>query len=154
MIDMAHSDTALGPLAYRDCGAGQPAIVCLHGFCQSSLYWEPILERLGGARARAVAVDLPGFGASADAPGPYTMEGYADRIAALIDALGIPHLVLIGGSMGGVVAQHFALRHPERLIRLVLVATGARTPDPDGALAKADILAQRPLSDDDNPTHR
>lgn len=149
MADLSHIDTTLGPLAYRDCGAGQPAIVCVHGFCQSSLYWEPILDRLGSVGARAIAVDLPGFGASADAPGPYTMEGYADRIAALLDTLGIPQIVLVGGSMGGVVAQHFALRHPERLIRLVLVATGARTPDPDGALAKADILAHSPLSDDD-----
>jgi 3-oxoadipate enol-lactonase len=149
VVDLSHSDTPLGPLAYRDCGAGQPVIVCVHGFCQSSLYWEPIIERVGSSGARAIAVDLPGFGASADAPGLYTMEGYADRIAALLDALEIPQIVLIGGSMGGVVAQHFALRHPERLIRLILVATGAQTPDPDGALAKADILAQRPLSDDD-----
>jgi pimeloyl-ACP methyl ester carboxylesterase len=149
VTDISHIDTDLGPLAYRDCGSGQPAVVCVHGFCQSSLYWASVIERLGEAGARAIAVDLPGFGASADAPGPYSMEGYADRIAALLDALNIPRIVLMGGSMGGVVAQHFALRHPERLIRLVLVATGARTPDPDGSLAKADSLAQNPLSDDD-----
>lgn len=149
MKGMSHIETILGSLAYRDCGEGNPVVVCVHGFCQSSLYWAPVLERMSSVGVRAIAVDLPGFGDSADAPGPYTMEGYADRIAALLDALDIPQIVLIGGSMGGVVAQHFALRHSERLIRLVLVATGARAPDPDGSLAKADTLAQNPLSDDD-----
>ncbi len=44
--------------------------------------------------------------------------------------------------MGGAVAQHFALRHPTRLVRLLLVATGAYTADPPAALAKADAIAQ------------
>jgi len=48
--------------------------------------------------------------------------------------------------MGGVVAQHFALRHPARLLRLLLVATGAATADPVAALAKADALASAPWS--------
>jgi len=148
MKDTSHIDTTLGSLAYRDCGVGNPIVVCVHGFYQSSLYWVPVLERMSSVGVRAIAIDLPGFGDSADAPGPYTMEGYADCIAALLDVLSIPQIVLIGGSMGGVVAQHFALRHPERLLRLVLVATGAQTPDPDGSLAKADTLAQSPLSDD------
>jgi 3-oxoadipate enol-lactonase len=46
--------------------------------------------------------------------------------------------------MGGVVAQHFALRHPGRVLRLLLVATGAYTADPEGALAKVDALAATP----------
>jgi pimeloyl-ACP methyl ester carboxylesterase len=149
MEDPSHIDTTLGALAYRDCGVGNPVVVCVHGFCQSSLYWAPVLERMSSVGIRAIAIDLPGFGDSADTPGPYTMEGYADRIAALLDALNIPQIVLIGGSMGGVVAQHFALRQPQRLSRLVLVATGARTPDPDGSLAKADILAENPWNNDD-----
>ncbi|HZS81666.1 MAG TPA: alpha/beta hydrolase [Stellaceae bacterium] len=44
--------------------------------------------------------------------------------------------------MGGVVAQHFALRHPSRLVRLLLVATGAYTADPAAALARADTIAR------------
>jgi pimeloyl-ACP methyl ester carboxylesterase len=69
------------------------------------------------------------------------MEGFADHLAAFLDAIGVDRVVVVGGSMGGVVAQHFALRHPERLRRLILVATGARTPDPEGALAKANSMA-------------
>jgi pimeloyl-ACP methyl ester carboxylesterase len=124
-------------------GAGVP-VVCVHGFCQSSAYWEPTLDRLAESGRAAIAPDLPGFGGAADQPGPYTMEGYADAVARMLDARGISRIVLVGGSMGGVVAQHFALRHPERLARLLLVATGAFTIDPAAALAKADVLASDP----------
>jgi pimeloyl-ACP methyl ester carboxylesterase len=124
-------------------GAGLP-VVCLHGFCQSSAYWQPTLDRLAESGRTAIAPDLPGFGGSADQPGPYTMEGYADDVARMLDAQGISHIALVGGSMGGVVAQHFALRHRDRLKRLLLVATGAFTTDPVAALAKADVLASGP----------
>jgi pimeloyl-ACP methyl ester carboxylesterase len=146
---MIKVDTALGWLTCRVHGDGLPVVVCIHGFCQSSAFWESAIARWGAAGARALAVDLPGFGSAADAPGPYTMESYADHIAALLDALTLARATVVGGSMGGVVAQHFALRHPGRVERIVLVATGARTPDPAGALAKADRMAAAPLSDDD-----
>ena len=124
-------------------GAGVP-VVCLHGFCQSSAYWEPTLDRLAAGGRAAIAPDLPGFGGAADQPGPYTMEGYADAVARMLDQRGLAHIVLVGGSMGGVVAQYFALRHADRVTRLLLVATGAFTTDPAAALAKADILASGP----------
>lgn len=113
----------------------------MHGYCQSSAYWAPTLDRLAAAGVHGLAPDLPGFGASAGRPGPYTMEGYADALARLLDELGLDRVMLVGGSMGGVVAQHFALRHPGRVRRLLLVATGAFTADPRAALAKADALA-------------
>jgi pimeloyl-ACP methyl ester carboxylesterase len=50
--------------------------------------------------------------------------------------------------MGGVVAQHFALRHPERLDRLLLVATGAASADPAAGLARADAVAAAPWNED------
>jgi len=59
----------------------EPAIVFVHGFCQSSAYWAPTVELVAARGARAIAVDLPGFGASAAEPGPYTMEGLADSLA-------------------------------------------------------------------------
>ena len=121
-----------------------PAVVCLHGFCQSSAYWAPTLDRVASLGRHGLAVDLPGFGASAAEPGPYTMEALADAVAALLEARGLERMVLVGGSMGGVVAQHLALRHPQRVGRLLLVATGAMTADPPAALAKADHLAKAP----------
>jgi pimeloyl-ACP methyl ester carboxylesterase len=118
-----------------------PTVVCVHGFCQSSAYWAPTLDRLAAQGAAALAPDLPGFAGSAAEPGPYSMPALADAVAALLDRRGLSQVILVGGSMGGVVAQHFALRHPTRVLRLVLVATGAFTADPPGALAKADIVA-------------
>jgi pimeloyl-ACP methyl ester carboxylesterase len=119
----------------------------VHGYCQSSAYWMPTLERLAAAGAGALAVDLPGFGASARLPGPYTMEAYADGLAALVAARGLGRVVLVGGSMGGVVAQHVALRHPTRVARLLLVATGAVMGDPGAGLARAEAVAAAPWDD-------
>jgi pimeloyl-ACP methyl ester carboxylesterase len=127
-----------------DRGGAEPAVLMVHGYCQSSAYWAPTLERLAAAGARALAVDLPGFGASARLAGPYTMEAYADGLAALVAARGLGPVVLVGGSMGGVVAQHVTLRHPSRVARLLLVATGAVMGDPAAGLARADAVAAAP----------
>ena len=125
----------------------EPAVLCVHGYCQSSAYWAPTLERLAAAGIRGLAPDLPGFGASAGLPGPYTMESYADGLAALLDTRGLARVALVGGSMGGVVAQHLALRHPARVVRLLLVATGPFTADPAAALARAVAVAAAPWTE-------
>jgi pimeloyl-ACP methyl ester carboxylesterase len=121
-------------------GAGLP-VVFVHGFCQSSAYWAPSLDRIAEHGIHGLAVDLPGFGASAGLPGPYTMAGLADALARELDARGVGQVVLVGGSMGGVVAQHFALRHAMRVGRLLLVATGGFTANEALALEKADALS-------------
>ncbi|MEO8132723.1 MAG: alpha/beta hydrolase, partial [Betaproteobacteria bacterium] len=64
-----------------------------------------------------------------------------------MDAVGMPTIVLAGGSMGGVVAQHFALRHPRRIERLLLVATGGYTANAALALEKADALSVAPWNE-------
>lgn len=125
-------------------GGSLPAVVCLHGFCQSSTYWMHTLDRLAAAGVHGLAPDLPGFGASAGARGPYTMSGLADAIVRYLDARSISRIALVGGSMGGVVAQQFVLRHAQRVERLLLVATGAAAEDPAVALAKADAIAAAP----------
>jgi pimeloyl-ACP methyl ester carboxylesterase len=126
----------------------EPAVVCVHGYCQSSAYWAPTLDRLAAAGRRGLAPDLPGFGGSAGLPGPYTMEAYADGLAALLDVRGLERVALVGGSMGGVVAQHFALRHPKRAVRLLLVATGGAMADPGTALARTDAVEAAPWNEE------
>lgn len=118
-----------------------PTVVCIHGYCQSSAYWAPTLDRLASCGLHAVAVDLPGFAQSANEPGPYDMEALADAVDALCERKGVGRIVLVGGSMGGVVAQHLVLRHPARVSRLLLVSTGAFTADPATALARAESIA-------------
>ncbi len=126
--------------ALEDKGTGT-AVVFVHGFCQSSAYWAASLDRVAERGGHGLAVDLPGFGASALLSGPYTMAGLADALAQDLDDRGIDRVVLVGGSMGGVVAQHFALRHADRVVRLLLVATGGFTANETLALEKADALS-------------
>jgi 3-oxoadipate enol-lactonase len=70
--------------------------------------------------------DFRGFGSSPSATGFPTNEEHADDLAALTKALGFPRVSVVGLSQGGMVAQHFAVRHPDRLAGLGLVATHAK----------------------------
>jgi pimeloyl-ACP methyl ester carboxylesterase len=82
------------------------------------------LELLPPLGMRAVAVDLRGHGLS-DKPtvvGSYTIEEYCADLDALLDVLALPRVALIGQSMGGAIALHYALRNPTRVERLVLVS--------------------------------
>jgi 3-oxoadipate enol-lactonase len=73
---------------------------------------------------RVVAFDNRGAGRS-DAPDvPYSMEMMADDLAGLLDAIGIKSAHIWGGSMGGAIAQQFALRHPKMVKSLILLCTG------------------------------
>jgi pimeloyl-ACP methyl ester carboxylesterase len=76
-------------------------------------------------RFRVVIFDNRDAGRSSHATGPYTIADMADDVAALMDALGIARAHLLGLSMGGMIAQEFALRHAGRLHRLVLSGCGA-----------------------------
>lgn len=124
-----------------------PTVVCIHGFCQSSAYWAPTLDRLAARGVGVLAPDLSGFAGSSKEPGPYSMPALADAVAALLERRGLAQVILVGGSMGGAVAQHLVLRHPQRVSRLLLVATGAFTADPPGALARADVMAAAPWNE-------
>lgn len=100
-------------------GQGRP-LLCLHGFSGSAATWAPFAGAWPGWRI--VAVDLLGHGAS-DAPADparYRMERAVEDLAALLDAVAIPRLAVLGYSMGGRVALHFALFEPERVEALIL----------------------------------
>lgn len=72
-----------------------------------------------------LAYDQRGLGQTSKPEQPYTMADYGDDAAALLDTIGWDHCHVIGVSFGGMVAQEFALRHPERIERLVLACTGS-----------------------------
>ncbi len=107
---------------YVDEGEG-PAIVFLHGFGGSTYSWRHLAAALS-QRHRVVCLDFPGFGYSEhNARLPLGHEDHAKRVVRLMDLLGIPRAVIVGHSMGGGIAQRLAAKHPERVERLVLVAS-------------------------------
>lgn len=105
-------------------GQGQP-LVLVHGFPLDHAMWQAQLDEFAGD-FRVIAPDLRGFGASGVTPCAATMARFADDLAAMLDKLAIPEpVVLCGLSMGGYVAWQFALRHRERLAKLILCDTRA-----------------------------
>ncbi len=98
-------------------------LVLVHGAGGNALHWPPALRRLPGHPV--YALDLPGHGRSAGQV-RHTIGAYADAVAGFADALGLPAFVLAGHSMGGAIAIELALRRPERLAGLILIATGAK----------------------------
>lgn len=102
-------------------GSGPPLLL-VHGFPSNAAAWSAIVPRLEAERSM-VALDMVGFGQSTRQPRrPMTGDAYADRLAALLDALGLERVDAAGLSWGGSVVQRLAARHPERVNRLVLLA--------------------------------
>lgn len=112
---------------YSSLGHG-PLVVLLHGAGGGFRSFAPQVETLASLGFRAVAWDMPGYGVSPPIE-PYGFKGLAERAIALIEALtpqGAPEPVaLVGHGLGGMVAQELALRRPELVRRLVLLATAA-----------------------------
>ena len=111
---------------YFDAGAGEPPLVLLHAFPLRAAMWEDQIAALSPTR-RVIAPDLMGFGDS-DAPDDvarYTMDGYADQVAGLLDRLGVGRAVVAGLSLGGYVALALVRRHRDRVAGLVLADTRA-----------------------------
>jgi 3-oxoadipate enol-lactonase len=131
--------------AFTALGSG-PTVLMLHGIGGGHLAFAPQVEALAGAGYRAVAWDMPGYGRSAPIE-PYTFKGLAQSCVDLIDALQCDSVVLVGHSMGGMVAQEVIARRPDKVSRLVLSGTspafGKRS---DGRSAEAwaqQFIAQR-----------
>jgi pimeloyl-ACP methyl ester carboxylesterase len=110
-----------GAIAWREAGEG-PVVVLLHGLGGSRTAWEPQLAALSSSWC-AVAWDLPGYGASAPLAGSLTFDGLADAVARLLDACGAEAAHVVGLSLGGMIAQHVAVRHGDRIRSLALLST-------------------------------
>jgi pimeloyl-ACP methyl ester carboxylesterase len=106
-------------LAYQVSGEPDaPPMVLLHALGEQASNWAPVMPRLAG-HYRVVAVDLRGHGRS-DWPGAYSFELMRDDVIALIEQLGLGEVVLIGHSMGGMVAYLTAIARPDQVTRLVV----------------------------------
>jgi pimeloyl-ACP methyl ester carboxylesterase len=115
---------------FRDEGTG-PVLVLLHGTGASLHTWDGWAEALTDS-FRVVRMDLPGFGLTGPHPThDYTLDAYVGFLARFMDARGVERFALAGNSLGGHIAWRFALAHPERVEKLVLVdPAGARSDTP------------------------
>ena len=110
-------------IAYRRTGKG-PALILLHGFTQDSRIWKQQLDGLSD-HFTVIAWDAPGAGKSADPPGNFTIDNWAESLADFLDAIGIKQAHILGLSWGGLLAQEFYHRYPHRVLSLILAGTYA-----------------------------
>jgi len=118
--------TALSPdgisLSYTVQGKGDPALVFVHCWCCDKSYWDnqvPYFEE----KYRVVTIDLGGHGESGSGRGDWTVESFGSDVAAVVKALGLTHVILVGHSMGGEVNLEAARLLSGRVLGLVGVDT-------------------------------
>lgn len=129
-------------LAYARRGVGRP-IALIHGLGLAGDDWGALPERLAARGYTVVTPDARGTGASDAPPPPYRMRDLADDLAAVLRTARVRPAVVVGISLGGMIAQHLALRHPDAVAGLVLAATTCGPPfgRPVGPVAAAALLA-------------
>jgi pimeloyl-ACP methyl ester carboxylesterase len=109
-------------LYWESMAEGAP-VLCVMGLGMNATGWWRTVPVLAAAGLRVLTFDNRGVGRSDRPPGPYTTAQMADDAVAVLDAAGVERAHVYGLSLGGMIAQEIALRHPDRITRLVLGAT-------------------------------
>ena len=110
-------------------GNGADSVLLLHGGLSTANRWRASLEPIAAAGWRALTVDLPGRGfAIQTGERRLTVPDFADFVAAFLDEMDIARVPVVGASLGAHVAAELALRHPDRVERLVLVGPAGISP--------------------------
>ncbi|MBM3463784.1 MAG: alpha/beta fold hydrolase [Armatimonadetes bacterium] len=120
---MPYCQLPRGRKYYEVSGEGRP-LVLIAGLGTDATSWLLQVPALG-ASFRTVVFDNLCVGRSDTVEGPYSPADMADDVAGLLDHLEIPRAVVVGHSLGGFVAQHLALRHPDRVAGLVLAGSAS-----------------------------
>ncbi len=108
--------------SYTDSGSG-PVLLFIHGLLGSQRQWAHLVDELDEDH-RLIVPDLFGHGESDKPVGDYSLGAHAATLRDLLDRLGIEQVTLVGHSLGGGIAMVFSYLFPERVDRLVLVASG------------------------------
>lgn len=111
-------------ISYAVTGSGTPVLLIM-GLAADSAMWVMQVPALVAEGYEVITFDNRGAGRSSTPPGPYSMEQMAGDALAVLDATGADRAHVVGVSMGGAIAQHLALKAPERVRSLVLVSTWA-----------------------------
>ena len=130
-------------LRYLELGEGEGVpVLLLHGFGADLNTWMFTQPALAEGR-RVIALDLPGHGGSAKDVGSGNAEHFTDAVASAAGALGIERVHLVGHSMGGAVAASLALRRPELVATLTLIASAGLGPDINAGFIDGFVRASR-----------
>lgn len=126
---VAQNDLALkdGLITYLITGgySGQEPVVMIHGLGpNAALVWRDIMPPVADAHYKVIAPNLPGFASSDHKQVQYTIAYQAEAIAQMIDEMKIDHVNLIGNDLGADVALYYAVEHPDKVERLVLISGG------------------------------
>lgn len=133
---MEHLTIEANGVSFHVARAGKgSALLLLHGWPEFWLAWEPLMHRLAD-RYTLIAPDLRGFGDSDKPKGAFGPDGHAADMLALLDALGIRRIGVVGHDVGGAVMQPLARKAPERIVGLfffdfVYPGIGSRMGVPD-----------------------
>ncbi len=125
-------------LAYVETGSGAPPLLFIHGWCCDRTHWrEQVMEF--HARHRVVAADLRGHGSSDKPDQDYGIGLFVDDVVWLCAEIGLDKPVIIGHSMGGVIAMNLVRKHPE-LARALVMVDSPVMPLPDALQATAEAV--------------
>lgn len=143
-------------LYYERHGEGSPVLMLHGGANPSEMFGAPLAAM--AETHETIAVHLRGHGLSSDADAPWSYEQMADDVDALLGELGIDRIDVMGWSMGGGVALQLAIRHPDRVGKLVVISMNVKDTGnysevraafeqmPDNAPVIAGYLSQSPLA--------
>jgi pimeloyl-ACP methyl ester carboxylesterase len=129
---MPHVDVNGLHVHFEDSGGAHSPVLLVHGFALDHTAFDAQVAALAGAH-RVIRVDIRGFGRSTHGGKPFSLLDVADDCARVLDHLGIARAVIGGLSMGGFIAQRFALRYPERVKALVFIGTHGFADPPEAA---------------------
>ena len=133
-------------LHYRLAGpAGAPVLALVHSLGTDARIWDGVIARLS-PRYRILSYDKRGHGLSDTPSGDYALDDHIDDLTGLLDHLGIDKLALAGVSVGGLIAQGFALRARDRLAALILCDTAPKVGDAAGWNARIDTVRKDGLA--------
>jgi pimeloyl-ACP methyl ester carboxylesterase len=104
------------------CGGSGAPVVLLHGAGGGGILWAPVLKSLAG-HFHTIVPDIIGFGESAKPPADYGKRFFAAWLQRVLDGVGVDRVSLIGNSMGGSIAMQYALEHPQRIDKIILVGS-------------------------------
>ena len=128
---------ATGGRSFDPSAALWPPLVLIHGAANDCDAWRTVAGGLTAAGCAVLAPDLPGHGLSSGPP-LRSIEALAEWLPALLDAANVAQAILVGHSMGSLVALECAARHPARVGRLALLGAAAPMPVADSLLSRSE----------------